>query len=106
MKLPYGNAEVMDMRRVGELRIRPLAVGELLALGLVIEALALDVLLLKRRQDVISTCVRRSMAGRIITVYLAAHLTLSIPFDPLKLLGNRVSYILGVGDEIVVNPSL
>lgn len=64
--------------------------GDWLAAGLVVEALLLDVVLLRGGHDPISTCVRRSWLARAVTVALAAHLVAHVPHDPLSAAGRLV----------------
>lgn len=65
--------------------------GDWVALGLLAEALALDLLLIRRGHDPISTCVRRSFLAKAVTLGLAAHLVASIPHDPLSWIGRRLT---------------
>lgn len=58
--------------------------GDLIAVGLVLEALAIDWVLLRYQHETISTCVRRSFAAKCVVAYLAAHLILELPHDPLS----------------------
>jgi hypothetical protein len=63
--------------------------GDWVAIALVAEALAIDAVLVARRHETISTCVRSRRAGKAMTVLLCAHLLRTWKRDPLVLLGNR-----------------
>lgn len=63
--------------------------GDWVAICLVAEALAIDAVLVAKRHDTISTCVRTRTAGKAIAVLLCAHLVRTWQRDPLVLLGNR-----------------
>lgn len=71
--------------------MRRLAPGEVVALGLVAEALVLDVVLIRRGHDPISTCVRGAFLARAVTVAIAVHLCAHVPHDPLSALGRRLT---------------
>lgn len=68
---------------------RALQPGDWVAIGLVAEALAIDAVLVARRHETISSCVRARRLGRAIAVLLCAHLVRAWRRDPLVLLGNR-----------------
>ena len=63
------------------------------ACGLVGTALAVDVALLRKGHDPISTCVRTSRIGKAATLLLAAHLIATIPNDPLSLAADWVTRV-------------
>ena len=63
------------------MRRRP---GEWVALGLVAEALAIDVWLIRRRHDTVSTCIRTALALQILYLGVGLHLAGSWPWDPLS----------------------
>ena len=63
--------------------------GDWVAISLVAEALAIDAVLVARRHDTISTCVRTRSASKALSVLLCAHLLRTWQRDPLVLLGNR-----------------
>lgn len=65
--------------------------GDWVAAGLVAAALGIDVVLIRRSHDPISTCVRRSRTAKAITLCLAAHLVATVPGDPLTALGRRLT---------------
>jgi hypothetical protein len=65
--------------------------GNWAACGLVGTALVLDVVLIRRGHDPISTCVRTSRVGKAATAVLAAHLVATIPGDPLSWAANRIT---------------
>jgi hypothetical protein len=65
--------------------------GDWVAVCLVAEALLIDVFLLRRGHDPISTCVRRSWLARAAAVALCAHLCTHIPNDPLSRMAGKVS---------------
>lgn len=73
------------------MRYRRPVPGEVIAVGLLAEALALDVLLLRRNHDLISTCLRRSYLARCVVLALAAHLCGSFRFDPLTAAGELLA---------------
>ena len=62
-------------------RLRP---GDWAALCLVAEAFAIDAVLIKGKQDTISTCIRSSMLAKVVAVGLTAHLIANLPFDPIS----------------------
>lgn len=64
--------------------------GDWVAVGLVAEALVLDVVLIRGGHDTIPSCVRRSFLAQCVTAYLAAHLLSTLPNDPLSRLGDRL----------------
>lgn len=66
------------------------APGAVAAAGLVAWALAIDVALIRRGSEPISTVVRRSRVGRAVVAYLALHLLASFKGDPLALAGGWV----------------
>lgn len=66
--------------------------GMAAAAGLVGWALVVDVVLIRRSCDPISSCVRRSRVARVVTAYLALHLLTRLPHDPLSWLGRRLSH--------------
>lgn len=61
-------------------RLRP---GDWVAICLVAEAFAIDAVLIRGKQDTISSCVRSTLIGRIVVVTLGAHLLATLPFDPI-----------------------
>lgn len=63
--------------------------GDWVAIALVAEALAIDAVLVARRHETISSCVRSRMVGKAMSVLLCAHLVRAWRRDPLVLLGNR-----------------
>lgn len=63
------------------MRLRP---GDWVALGLVAEALAVDVWLIRHRHDTISTCVRTALALQILYAGVGLHLARSWRYDPLS----------------------
>ena len=64
--------------------------GHWVGVSLIATALAADVVLIRRDHEPISTVVRRSVVARTVVAYLAAHLLLEIPGDPLTALGRKV----------------
>jgi hypothetical protein len=76
--------------RVRRVDVRP---GNWAAVGLVGSALAIDVVLIRRGEDPISTCVRTSRIGKATTAVLAAHLIATIPGDPLTALADRITRV-------------
>lgn len=56
--------------------------------GLVAAALVLDVALIRRKCEPISTVVRRSHVARAVVAYLACHLFWTWRWDPLSMLGH------------------
>jgi hypothetical protein len=76
--------------RAGRIDVRP---GNWAAVGLVGSALAIDVVLIRRGEDPISTCVRTSRIGKAATALLAAHLVATIPNDPLTAIADRITRV-------------
>ena len=70
--------------------MRRLEPGEWVAVGLIAEALLIDVVLIRRGHQPISTCVRQSPAARRTVRWLSAHLTDTVPHDLLSLAGRAV----------------
>lgn len=62
--------------------------GTWCALGLFGTALAMDAVLVVNGHDTISTCVRTGRVEKAFTLYLAAHAAMSLPVDPLVMLGS------------------
>lgn len=67
-------------------RLKP---GDWVAIALVAEALAIDAVLVARRHETISSCVRSRTTSKALAVLLCAHLCRTWRRDPLVLLGNR-----------------
>jgi hypothetical protein len=67
--------------------------GNWAACGLVGAALVVDVALLRKGHDPISTCVRTSRVGKVATAALAAHLVATLPHDPLTAVANRITRV-------------
>ena len=63
--------------------------GDWVAISLVAEALAIDAVLVAKRHETISTCIRSRSAAKALSVLLCAHLVRAWQRDPLVLLGNR-----------------
>lgn len=68
--------------------------GDWVAICLVAEALAIDAVLVAKRHDTISTCVRTRTTAKALSVLLCAHLLRTWRRDPLVLLGNRYDAFL------------
>ena len=63
------------------MRLRP---GDWAALGLVAQALAIDVWLIRRRQDTISSCVRTLLVLQVLYGAIGLHLAKDWRYDPLS----------------------
>lgn len=63
------------------MRLRP---GDWVALGLVAQALAIDVWLIRRRHDTISTCVRTAATLQVLYAAVGLHLARDWKYDPLS----------------------
>lgn len=61
-------------------RLRP---GDWIALGLVAEALAIDLVLIGRKHDTISSCIRTSLPLKAMAFGIGLHLWRSWRWDPL-----------------------
>jgi hypothetical protein len=67
--------------------------GDWVAVCLVAEALLIDVVLLRRGHDPISSCVRRSWAAKAVTVALCVHMCSHVPNDPLSAMARRLTRV-------------
>lgn len=65
--------------------------GDVAAVVLVAEALLIDVVLVRRERDTISTCIRRSWAAKALTLAVCAHLLFSLPHDPLRWAAGKIA---------------
>jgi hypothetical protein len=82
--------------------VRP---GNWAACGLVGTALAIDVALIRRGHDPISTCVRTSRIGKATAALLAAHLVATIPHDPLSWAADQITRRSPFAPARTVHPS-